>query len=356
MAARPARVLMLTVGDRHSPGTRLRSLAYVPFLEARGHVVEVHVPLGWHPNRVRRRRLLRPIELVRDLLAASRADLVVVYRKTFPGRSAPVLRRVARRIIFEFDDAIYLPSPGEPQEPAALERYRRNFDTTVRAADLVVAGNRELAAAVTTDRPLAILPTGVDLSLFKPAVRTPRPESCVVGWIGTSGNLPQWSRLLPAFRRVLAAAPEVRFKVVSDRRPPEVGLPIEFEGFSIDREASCLGDLDIGLMPLEDTPWNRGKCSYKALQCMALGLPVVVSPVGMNREVVKPDVNGLFASTEDDWVDALLRLAGDPALRARMGRAARVTVEGGYALDQVGQAMADLVDRTLQRTTRSSTR
>jgi glycosyltransferase involved in cell wall biosynthesis len=346
MARPPARVLVLTVGDRHSPGTRLRALAYVPFLEARGHRVDVCTPLASDPNRLRRRRLPRAIELVRDLAAASRADLVLVYRKTFPGPSAGWLRRVARKVVYEFDDAVYLPSPGEPQTERAATRYRRNFEATVAASDLVVAGNGELASAV-TGRPVKIIPTGVDLDLFAPSVRAPRGTACVLGWIGTAGNFPQWQRQLSVFRQVLAAAPEVRLKVVSDREPPATGLPVEFERFSLTREADCLADVDIGLMPLEDTEWNRGKCSYKALQCMALGLPVVVSPVGMNREVVESGVNGLLASTEQDWTDGLLRLIRDPELRERMGRAARATVERSYSLDAVGRSMAELVDGAL---------
>jgi glycosyltransferase involved in cell wall biosynthesis len=351
MAVGPARVLLLTVGDRDSPGTRLRAFAYVPFLESRGHRVELRVPLGSQPNRLRRRRLLRAVELIRDLGAASRSDLVIVYRKTFPDPTARWLRRVARRVVYDFDDAVYLPSPAEPQDPTAVARYRRNFDATVQAADLVVAGNRELAAAVES-RPSAILPTGVDLSVFTPISRSRRGSGCVLGWIGTTGNLPQWQRLEAAFRRVVAAEPEVRFKVISDRRPPELDLPVDYERFTIDREAACLEDVDVGLMPLEDTPWNRGKCSYKALQCMALGLPVVVSPVGMNREAVEPGVSGAFAVTEDEWVDELLRLVRDPERRERMGRAARAVVERSYSLQRVGVGMADLVDQLLSRPAR----
>ncbi len=108
MAGRTAKVLFLTVGDRASPGTRLRALAYRPYLESRGHRVETLFPLGSDPNRLRRRRVMRPLELVRDLAAASKADVVVVYRKTFPGVTARMLRRVASRVVFEYDDAVYL--------------------------------------------------------------------------------------------------------------------------------------------------------------------------------------------------------------------------------------------------------
>jgi glycosyltransferase involved in cell wall biosynthesis len=135
--------------------------------------------------------------------------------------------------------------------------------------------------------------------------------------------------------------------VVSNGDPPTCGLPIIYERFTVERESACLGDFDIGLMPLEDTPWNRGKCSYKALQCMAMGQPVVLSPVGMNREVVEDGVTGAFAATTDEWVTELLGLAGNPGLRSRMGGAARSVVERSYALDKIGSKMADFVEGLL---------
>ena len=346
MAKGSSRVLFLAVGDRASPGTRLRTLAYKPFLEDHGHQVEVLYPVGVDPNRLRRRRALRPLELVRDLVAASRADVVVVYRKTFPGMTARLLRRVASKVVFEYDDAVYLPSPDEPQSEKAKRRYRRNFEATVAAADLIVAGNDHLAEAGPSGRTV-VLPTGVDTRIFKPVEGGGPRDRCVLGWIGTEGNLPQWTHLLPVFRRILAESPAVRLKVVSNGEPPPCDLPIDFERFTIDREAACLEDFDIGLMPLEDTPWNRGKCSYKALQCMAMGLPVVLSPVGMNREVVEPGVSGEFASNEDEWFDHLLRLARDPELRSMMGQKARSVVEERYSLDLVGSKMAEIIDGLL---------
>jgi glycosyltransferase involved in cell wall biosynthesis len=280
------------------------------------------------------------------MTAARRFDLVVLYRKTFPNGTARALRRMARRLVYEYDDAVYLPAPSEPQGTAAQRRYHRNFRSTIAVADLVIAGNRQLSAAA-VERPTAVLPTGVDLEVFRAAGRVASRDDCVFGWIGTAENLPEWRRLIPAFLRVVAAHPRVRFKLISDREPAPCGLPVEFERFTIAREAACLSGVDVGLMPLDRTPWNRGKCSVKALQCMALGLPVVVSPVGMNREIVEPQVSGLFASSEDEWVAALGRLAASPDLREQMGRAARRVVEQRYALRDIAARLVDLIEGLL---------
>jgi glycosyltransferase involved in cell wall biosynthesis len=268
MERRSARVLFLTVGDEASPGTRLRALAYRPYLEERGYRVDSLFPLGSDPNQLRRRRLLRPLELLRDLASASRADVVVVYRKTFPGLTARLLRKISRTIVYEYDDAVYLPSPEEPQGEESIERYQRNFRSTVASANLVVAGNHHLAEKAAHEHTV-VLPTGVDLSIFKPGVRATTADRCTLGWIGTAGNLPQWSRLIPVFERVVAENPAVRLKVVSDGEPPECPLPLEYERFTIEREAACLEDFDIGLMPLgpltggDERGSRRGWCQWR---------------------------------------------------------------------------------------------
>jgi glycosyltransferase involved in cell wall biosynthesis len=338
--ARP-RVLFLTIGDASSPGTRLRSLAYLPYLRARGLDVEVRSPLaggrrGWIG------RWLRPFEILRDVTIAPRFAVVVLYRKTFPSASAALLAKRARRVVYEFDDAVYLPAPSEPQDERNRARYRRNFASTLAIADHVVAGNRVLAAAA-GGRPVTVLPTAVDLEVFRPREPAANREGCMFGWIGTAENLAEWSNLVPAFRRVLATAPASRFKVVSNREPPKVDLPVVFERFTVEREAAALEDFDVGLMPLTDSDWNRGKCSAKALQCMAMGMPVVVSPVGMNRDLVEPGVSGFLADGEDEWVASLGRLASSAELRQRIGTNARSVVEEQYALTKVGAQMADLI-------------
>ncbi len=339
------RVLFLTVGDRDSPGTRLRTLSYVPYILGRGHDVKVLFPMNAGPGERRKRRLVRSLEVLRDAAMARHYDLVVVYRKTYPGISSRVLRATARKIIFEYDDAIFNPSPSEPQGQKEQARYLKNFLGMIDVADHVVAGNRFLAEAA-GDRPCSVLPTGVDLRIFRPSDRPRRPEGCVLGWIGTAENLPEWEHLIPAFRQVCAEHPGVRFKIVSNREPPSYGLPVDYEQFTIDREAECIHDFDIGLMPLEDTPWNRGKCSMKALQCMAVETPVVISPVGMNNEVIEPQVSGLFASTEREWVQEIGRLVASPEVRTRMGRAARKAVEAAYSLEIIGPRMVDLLEKT----------
>jgi len=333
----------LAIGGEDSPGTRLRIHALAPFLRARGHVVDVRAPVGTGVRSRTLRRLLRPFDLVRDLAAAAAADVVVVYRKTYPSGSAGLLRRRARRLVFELDDAIWLPAPGESQAPRTMERYARRFREIVAASELVLAGNQTLADAVNGPR-VELVPTAVDLRRFSPRSSPGALPGLRIGWIGTGENLGEWEGLAPAFRRLLERRPEVRFKVISDREPAPMGLPVDFERWTLEREAACLEDTDVGVMPLRDTPWNRGKCSAKALQYMAMGRPALVSPVGMNREVVEHGRSGFWAETLDDWVARLDELASDRALLVRLGAAARSTVEKRFALDRVAGRVAEIIE------------
>lgn len=341
------RILYLTVGDMSSPGTRYRVYAHVPFLRSLGHVVSVLPPLVRRPGRAGS-RLWRALGLLRAGARAGSVDLVVLYRVTLPRPFDRLLRRRARALVLEYDDAIWLPAPAEPHDTAAMTRYEANFAATLAVADLVVAGN-EMLAARAADVPAEVVPTAVDVARFTPATTAGSRPGFVVGWVGTAENQVEWRRLAPAFRAVVEARPEVRLKVVSDRPPAVLGLPVEFERWSLEREAAALDDFDVGVMPLGDTPWNRGKCSVKALQCMAMARPAVLSPVGMNRDVVRHGADGYFAGSSDEWAARLLELAADRRLTAALGCAARERVASSFSLEAVSPRLEAALRRAVSR-------
>jgi len=175
------------------------------------------------------------------------------------------------------------------------------------------------------------------------------PAEPVVGWVGHSDNLPFLEALAGPLREVARRHPRFRLVVVADRPPVLGGIPIEFRRWTLKNEVSCFSDMAVGLMPLEDTPWTRAKCAFKLLQYMALGIPTVGSPVGMNREVVEHDSNGLLASTPDDWVCAVDRLLDDGPLRRRLAEAGRRTVEDQFSLDVVSPKLVRLLDDVIDR-------
>jgi glycosyltransferase involved in cell wall biosynthesis len=224
------------------------------------------------------------------------------------------------------------------------------IDAVMRRADCVTAGNSYLARraldAGATD--VQLLPTVVDLDRYPspPAMKT--GAEVVIGWIGS----PATAHYLAPLREVLAAlASRHRVRCVAiGARPDQVaGTPFESRPWAEDTEVDMLRELDIGIMPLPDAPWERGKCGYKLIQYMACSLPVIASPVGVNVEIVDGGVNGELAGTDQEWEQSLERLVGDATLRQRMGRAGRRRVEERYSLQSRVAELASIFVRLSSR-------
>lgn len=342
MSSPRRRIRMWSVDTDAGASTRYRVLAHVPALEAAGFGVEVSYPVGDG----RRGRPWRAMDLLRDRWRSAGDDILFVHRKTYP---APFDRGLARRagpMVFDFDDAIDLPPPGRPAEDDVVARYRDNFERTAAAADLVLAGNAELARRVPHDR-VRIVPTAVDTTRFRPgAVAAPVPGT--LGWVGHSDNLPYLERLADPLRNLASNHPGLRVVVVADRPPDLPGVPVEFRRWTLGTELSSFDEIAIGLMPLDDTPWARSKCAFKALQYMSLGIPAVCSPVGMNAEVVRDGECGFLAGDAASWSRVLDRLLMDPDLAMRVGAAGRDRVEATYSLAQVSSDVVKAMDALVE--------
>lgn len=272
----------------------------------------------------------RLVALARDIYSARRYDAVLLQREMLSSHFtlegfAPQPR------ILDVDDAIHLLRGGNFARKLAM------------ASDRIIVGNAFLAEWYSQhNRDVVILPTGVDATRYVPSAPAAR-TNVVIGWIGTSANFPYLEALEPALARIVAAHPDVHIRIVSDRAPDFTRLGADRWTFVKWREAAEISDIqsmDIGVMPLEDSLWARGKCSFKMLQYMACGLPVVVSPVGMNAEVLAYGGLGLAASHDDDWYDALDYLVRSPQVRREMGAKGRSVIEQHYATDVLAPQLA----------------
>lgn len=329
------RLLVRAVGDERVASTRYRVLAHREVLEEAGFATEVRLQSAprWKAGRLP----LRFANLVADTWAPLSADLLFVHRRTYPPLFARRQRRPGVPLVFDFDDALYLPPPSAPQDEPTRARYCRNFLATVAEADLVVCGNRELVSQVPNGR-TTILPTPVDCEVFHPNAVRPSADP-VVGWVGHADNLPFLEALADPLRELARRHPKFRLVVAVDRPVQIDGVPIEFRRWRLEDEVRCFDGIKVGLMPLPDTPWTRAKCAFKALQYMALGIPPVVSPVGMNREVVLDGVNGFLAADPDQWVRSIDRLLTDDQMAEDVAVAARKTVESEYSLTVVSRRL-----------------
>jgi glycosyltransferase involved in cell wall biosynthesis len=234
-------------------------------------------------------------------------------------------------VVFDFDDAIYLPDASPANAWTRRLKGRGKVEALCRMSRHVTVGNVVLAefasrhaAAVT------VLPSTIDTDLYRvlPGVRNARP---VVGWTGSETTVPHLLALAHALRR-LRRNVDFELHVVGGTVAIDA-VDVRCIPWTAAGEVDDLRPMDVGLMPLPDDEWSRGKCGMKALQYMALGKPAVVSPIGANAEIIQDGLNGFHARNEDEWVDRLARLLSDPALRARLGAAARITVERSYSAE-----------------------
>lgn len=274
------------------------------------------------------------------LFAAPAYDYVFIHREAAP-LGPPVLEWVltkllGKRVIYDFDDAIWIPNTSEANRVAAGLKYHHKVDSICRWAYRNSCGNAYLAAYARQFNPSTVVnPTTIDTVHLHNRVRDQHaPGRPVIGWTGTHSTMKYLDPVVPVLARLEAEGVDFEFRVISNQAPelPQPLKSLRFVPWRKDTEIDDLLGFHFGLMPLEDDPWAKGKCAFKALQYMALGMPAVVSPVGMNAEVVQDGYNGFVCSTPDEWYQALRQLLTDAELRIRLGEAARRTIEERYSV------------------------
>lgn len=350
-------VLLLSRYGRQGASTRLRALHFLPHLAADG--IDVHwAPLlddayletlygaGQRPwPRVARAYLAR----LGQLLTVRRFDLLWIEKELFPMLPASAERLLAAAgvpYLVDYDDALF---HNYDQHPRALVRHLlgRKIDRVMAGARLVIAGNDYLAdrARQAGARRVALLPTVVDLARYPEAAAEDKragSSTFTIGWIGSPQTASYLAAVAPALRELLAQ-PDTRLVLVGAGRGAPVALTAEVRPWTEASEVADIASFDVGIMPLPDAPWERGKCGYKLIQYMACGKPVVASPVGVNRQLVEPGVNGYLATTLADWAQALKSLREDAALRQRLGAAGRMRVATAYDLQVTAPRLAHLL-------------
>ncbi len=315
-----ARILFLIQGFE-VPSSRYRVLQYLPAVKAAG----IDATVTPFPETLS--------EEQRIYGGAGEYDLVFLHRKRLSKYWIRTLRKTAQKIVYDVDDAVMFRDTLSIGHQESTRRKRR-FERTCRMADLVIAGNGYLADLARPANPnTLLLPTVIDMSRYAPRGWGEAPKKITLGWIGDTGSLAYLEAQRPLFEAIGKGIPDLEFKVISSRFPKYDALPVVPCRWSAETEAAELRSFDIGLMPMPDDPWSKGKCGLKLLQYMAAGVPAVASPVGANAEILEPGVQGFHASTEADWIEAIRKLAGDLKLRERMGKAAHLRVKTHYSLE-----------------------
>jgi len=341
-AAPPLRLLALVQkAPGLAPHQRFRLEQWAPHL-ARDHDITVEFEafespelstVLYQPGQVATKARLVLRDTLRRWVRRHRArtfDAVVVMREATMLGGALVERAIARAgvpLLYDFDDAIWLPDTSGRNGALALARMPWKVGGICRVADAVTVGNAYLAAYARRYNPsVHIVRTSIDVDRFAPAAPPPVGQPFTVVWTGSHSTLAHLETIRPVLEAVGREVP-TRLRVVCDVAPPPLAnVALDFVPWRAESEAADLAAGHIGVMPLPETSAALGKCGCKALQYMAVCRPAVVSPVGINREIVREEENGLLATSLDEWTAQLLRLARDPALRDRLAAAGRQTV------------------------------
>ncbi|MGH7201644.1 MAG: glycosyltransferase [Planctomycetaceae bacterium] len=323
---------ILFLSTRQSkPSFRFRVEPMLPFFAARGHRCDVAFLADGAWKRLRLYRRL------------SRYEAVFVQKRLFSRWELSLIRRAARRLIYDLDDAVMFHADGGRDR-----RRQRRFHAMAAAADLVICGNQYLAdLARRAGGRTVTIPTCIDTERFC-SLQSPRAAArgVTIGWTGSRSTNRYLNELFP----VLAAfGRRVELVVMSDAETqldwPALGdVPWRFVRWSPEVETTVTASFDLGLMPLPDDPWTRGKCGFKALQYMALGRVAVAAAVGVNREIITHGEDGFLCETPGEWRAVIERLLADAELRRRIGLAARNRIETAYSLKVHGPRTVEAVE------------
>ena len=271
-------------------------------------------------------------ERLRVLKEAARHDVVVLFKMIgFNELELNLLQRANRRIIFDFDDAVMF-REQKHRRPVRGKNFKK-FLRTLNHCAAVVAGNDFLACfAEASGQRAIILPTSIDLRRYHLKQHS-GDRGLVVGWLGLSDGLPYLRHIQPALQQLSERFPGLKLKVICDKPLQLDGVVVENEPWRLETEQANLVSFDIGIMPLWDSVWTRGKCGYKILQYMGVGTAVVASDVGVNSQIITHGENGFLARTQDDWVKTISSLIENAEQRRTFGIRGRELIEKRYSLE-----------------------
>lgn len=364
-------VAAITSG-RNEPSARYRVRQHIGLLANQGINVKEYIPLwskyGTLPKWVQRlkQKLERkseksiggtsePIGTVRQnplwefaltwqrlpAVAASYCHEVTwLERNLMPGKSS-LEKYLHRPIVLDLDDALWL------EGPKAADSLRFNLSI----ASEVIVGNSYLADWCRSyNSKITVIPTAVDVELFRPLEESSKSDIFTIGWIGSSSNFPYLERVFPALEEILESGIVLQFWVIADKAPilsEKLAMNTRFTLWYPEAE-KLVSQFHVGLMPLEDTEWARGKCSLKMLQYMAAGVVPVVSPVGMNNEILSMGTIGFSAQEKEDWIERLVYLYQNPEVRIRLSAQARTVAATHFSSSVISKQIGEVLQRAAQ--------
>lgn len=326
-------------GGVNTPSSRFRIRQYGSRLEAHDITVEEHIP--FFEKSCGLPSPFKAVARIPGIIRSRKADIVWIGKELVKGYPS-FERMVKHPRLLDVDDAIWLSKP--------FGKFAASY--IGRSMDAIIAGNSYLADYFSKYcKNVYIVPTGIDLDRYqlRPAIHESEPEKFVLGWTGLRCNYKYVKEIEPALQRFLQKHDRAEFMLVSNSPWKNSLLPpekLKFVPWSELNETTALHNMSVGLMPLSDDKWSRGKCSFKMLQYMAVGLPVIASPVGMNRDVLEKSEIGFSATSQDQWYEALENLYNNWELQKKLGMSGRQAVEKYYNADIIAEELAVIFRKT----------
>ncbi len=328
-----------------SPSQRFRFEQFFDYLESEGYQCELSNIITaaddqylYKPGHYFRKAwifLKSVVKRTRDVIKAKNVDIVFVQREAFMTGSTffeRQLKRTGTKMIFDFDDSIWMQDESPVNNKLSWLKNASKTSTLIRLSDMVFAGNEYLAdyARQFNDH-VVIVPTTIDTEEYQ--VVPSESEAVVIGWSGSFSTVKHFEQALPALEIIKEKYGEgVKVVLVGDGSYTHAGLGIVGLPWRKDTELADLSRMDIGIMPLPDDAWSKGKCGLKGLQYMALKIPTIMSPVGVNSEIIEDGVNGFLADTTANWVEKISQLIDSEILRKEVGEKGYQTVLQKYSV------------------------
>jgi glycosyltransferase involved in cell wall biosynthesis len=299
--------------------SRYRVLQYLPYLKEHGIEASVQrFPKGFFNK-------------LKVFKSVNQYDILFIQRKRFPVLWLKLIRKNARKIVYDFDDSVMF---RNSKYVSNVSKTRvKMFKNMVNASDHVIAGNEYLqknTAPYTQD--VTIIPSPIDITSYPQKSYTEESDNITLGWVGAHGSIHYLKKMKPIFEALGKRNGKLRLKIICDTFFDCENMVVDKKQWNEKDEVADIQSFDIGLMPLMDDPWSHGKCGLKVLQCLATGVPVVCSPAGINKEIVEDGVHGFWANTQEEWTEKLETLINDHDLRKRMGKEGRKRVVDHYSL------------------------
>lgn len=328
----------------HSPSQRFRFEQYFSLLEKTGchyNVQPFYDKAGWDALYTKGNAMAKALALVKGfirriglLFSLSQFDIVFIHREAAPV-GPPffewfIAKVAVKKIVYDFDDAIWTTDAKE-NGITKLIRWRSKVRTIIGWSYKVSCGNDYLASyARQFNEYVVVNPTTIDTSYH--SVSKKENKDIVIGWTGSHSTLKYLNELVPVIGYLEKKYPSIKFRVIANHNPSYPLQSFEFVKWTEQTEIADLSVIDIGVMPLPNDEWSKGKCGFKLLQYMALEIPSVASPVGVNTDIIKDGESGFLCSNENEWMDKIGLLINDASLRQRMGKAGRKMVEENYSV------------------------